>query len=139
MAVCQSQGILALMNAQHTSLGYHQTESGMTDVTTCGTGSDFFVCSPEWGSQNGFVQRVDSLGIPRESCVLPGHPVRLAGSTVGSPLQLYVLSNMGNGTGQVTVLDYWSLDIVAEIPVNGYPWDIVTHRNGQLLVVLIAR
>jgi hypothetical protein len=137
MAVCGSEGILAVLDLQYSSPGYHTTPAGMSDVTTCGSMPDFFLSCPQWGDV-GLVLRTDSLGEVTGSRSIPGHPIRLAGSIPGLPVRLFVLSNTGDGTCSVSILDCYSLETEAEIDLDGYPWDMVLHRNGEYLAVLMS-
>ena len=51
-------------------------------------------------------------------------------------IYVFVLSNTGSGTCLVSVIDELYGWVVAEIPIDGYPWDMAIH--GEYLVVLTS-
>jgi len=88
---------------------------------------------PEWGSGSGSVVKIERPQAANRFGV-DGHPVKLAADNPGH--YLFVLSNTGSGTSLVTVIDEWFGGVVAEIPVNGLPQDMVIHGDGEYLLVL---
>jgi len=93
----------------------------------------YFASCPEWGSGSGSVVKIERPQAANRFGV-DGHPVKLAADNPGH--YLFVLSNTGSGTSLVTVIDEWFGGVVAEIPVNGLPQDMVIHGDGEYLLVL---
>jgi len=93
----------------------------------------YFASCPEWGSGSGSVVKIERPQAANRFGV-DGHPVKLAADDDGH--YLFVLSNTGGGTCLVTVIDEWFGGVVAEIPVNGLPRDMVIHGDGEYLLVL---
>lgn len=95
----------------------------------------YFASLPHWGSGSGYVARIE-LPEPshRGGYVISGNPVKVSADSNG--IYVFVLSNTGSGTCLVTVIDELYGQVVAEIPISGYPWDMVVH--GENLVVLTS-
>lgn len=65
---------------------------------------------------------------------LTGDPLRVCSTY---PVRMfYIASYLGDGITRVYALDAMTHDITGTLEVSGYPWDIVSHRSGQLIVVL---
>ena len=95
----------------------------------------YFASCPEWGSGSGSVVKIERPQAANRFGV-DGHPVRLAADNPGH--YLFVLSNTGSGSCLVTIIDEWFGGVVAEIPINGYPRDMVIHGDDEYLLVLTA-
>jgi len=95
----------------------------------------YFASLPHWGSGSGYVARIEPPEPShRGGYSVSGNPVKVSADSNGQ--YLYVLSNTGSGTCLVTVIDELYGQVVTEIPINGYPWDMVVH--GEYLVVLTS-
>ena len=125
-----------MINVEYFFSGQHYIGSDMSDVAAREDATEFFISCPNWAGTDGYIMRVDSLGDVSGYKSVTGHPFRLTAVPGGAPPHLYVLSNTGDGTGLVTVLHVDTFSLVAEIPVAGYPWDMVIH--GDHLLVLAA-
>jgi len=95
----------------------------------------YFASLPEWGTSSGRIERIE-LPTPshRGGYSIAGNPVKVSADNNG--IYVFVLSNTGSGTCLVTVIDEFHGLVAAEIPINGYPWDMVVH--GEYLVVLTS-
>jgi hypothetical protein len=68
------------------------------------------------------------------SLTLSGDPLRVCNAWPEKVF--YVASYLGDGTTRVYAIEGLSQDITGTLDVNGYPWDIVSHRSGEYVLVL---
>ena len=95
------------------------------------------VTLPNWYGSMGSVSVCANFAQP-EVTVLPiaGHPVDVC-SVPGTTL-FYVLSYMGDGISAVTAVDFITGGKTDPIPLDGFPWDITSHANGEYVLVLTS-
>jgi DNA-binding beta-propeller fold protein YncE len=142
MVCSRADGVYGLVNLQVTPLRFtakYPLDNPVYDIQVVADSSDFFMSCPRWNAGDGFVLIADSLGTVwnrPDPLIVPGHPFSLASTPDGH--YLYVLSNTGNGTGLLTVVNVWFGGVEAQIPIDGYPWDVTVHRNGELVLVLVG-
>ena len=110
--------------------------TAVSDVTPFNSEEGYdFASLPYRGMSSG---RVEKIELPEPSSrggySVSGNPVKVSADSNGQ--YLYVLSNTGSGTSLVTVIDELYGQVVAEIPISGYPWDMAVH--GEYLVVLTS-
>jgi hypothetical protein len=67
---------------------------------------------------------------------IAGHPTDIC-SVPGTAL-FYVLSYLGDGTSRITAINYVIGEIVGEVDVPGFPWDITSHANGEFVLALTS-
>jgi len=108
----------------------------VNDVTPFNSSEgSYFASLPEWGTGSGRIERIELPSPPhRGGYDITGNPVKVAADTNGQ--YVFVLSNTGSGTCLVTVIDEFHGFVVAEIPIDGYPWDMAVH--GEYLAVLTS-
>ena len=92
---------------------------------------------PNWYGSNGSVSVCANFTQP-EVTPLPiaGHPVDVC-SVPGTTL-FYVLSYLGDGVSAVTAVDFITGEKTDPIPLDGFPWDITSHGNGEYVLVLTS-
>jgi YVTN family beta-propeller protein len=94
------------------------------------------VTQPQWGSSAGLAAMISGY-VPTTEAVLemPGNPVCLCVHPQGD---YFFVACASGGETVVAVIDPLTLDVIKGIAVEGYPWDVTTHRSGQYLLVLTA-
>jgi hypothetical protein len=141
MAASRSDGEYGMVRLVTPSMGFSYSAfefpSPAYDIQVAGDSSSYFVTCPDWGEISGTSVVADSLGdIISYIGTFQGHPFRLSSDPIGR--YLYILINNGGGTGTLVVRDMFFGSSMTEIPLEGYPWDLVSHRNGELVLVLIG-
>ncbi len=92
---------------------------------------------PNWYGSTGSVSVCAKFTQPEVTALpIAGHPVDLC-SVPGTTL-LYVLSYMGDGVSAVTAVDFITGEKTDPIALEGFPWDITSHANGEYVLVLTS-
>lgn len=111
--------------------------SSSSDITAAHAESIWAVVHPDWSSENGRVSICSNYFTPEIfSISVAGHPTNIC-SVPGSTL-FYALSYLGEGTSRITSINYFTKEIVAEIDIPGFPWDITSHANGEYILTLTS-
>jgi len=109
--------------------------AAINDVIPFPSEDEYYYASlPHWGSGSGQILKIVRPEPPSPDYGIAGNPIKIAADNNGR--YVYVLSNTGDATCLVTVIDEWFSQVVAEIPINGYPQDMSTHGNEEYLIVL---
>lgn len=109
--------------------------TAINDVMPFPSEEEYYYASvPNWGSGYGQIMKIVRPEPPSPDYGIAGNPIKIAADNNGR--YVYVLSNTGDATCLVTVIDEWFSQVVAEIPINGYPQDMSTHGNEEFLIVL---
>lgn len=114
--------------------------SGASGSSDCAGLPDTAACCfvrPFYGSSTGMARFMYG-DLPHfeeyASLTLSGDPLRVCNAW---PEKIfYVASYLGDGTTRVYSIDGLSQDITGTLDIDGYPWDIVSHRSGQYVLVL---
>ena len=92
---------------------------------------------PDWSEPHGRVSICSNFYLPDVTVVpVAGHPVDICSAS--GTTRFYVLSYLGGGSSRVTAVNYLTGGIDAEIDLDGFPWDITSHANGQYVLVLTS-
>ncbi len=111
--------------------------SSSSDITAAPAESIWAVVHPEWFAENGSVSICSNYSAPEIFSVpVAGHPTNIC-SIPGSTL-FYVLSYLGDGTSRIAAINYFTKEIIAEIDIPGFPWDITSHANGEYILTLTS-
>jgi hypothetical protein len=106
-------------------------------ITSFPAESTWAVTHPEWYAENGTVSICSSFLMPEVTTVqISGHPTDIC--SVPGTVLFYVLSYLGDGTSRVTAINYVTGDVVGEVDVPGFPWDITSHANGEFVLALTS-
>ena len=111
--------------------------SSSSDITAAPAESIWAVVHPQWFAENGSISICSNFFNPEIfSISIAGHPTNVC-SVPGSTL-FYALSYMGDGTSRITAINYFTREIVAEVDIPGFPWDITSHANGEYILTLTS-
>lgn len=111
--------------------------SSSSDITAAPAESIWAVVHPEWFAENGSVSICSNYSAPDIfSVAVAGHPTNIC-SVPGSTL-FYALSYLGDGNSRITAINYFTKEIIAEIDIPGFPWDITSHANGEYILTLTS-
>ncbi|MBN1434683.1 hypothetical protein JW921_07985 [Candidatus Fermentibacterales bacterium] len=107
------------------------------DVSAFPAESVWAVAHPDWYGLNGRISICSSFFSPEvQEIALTGHPIGVC-SVPGSTL-FYVLSYLGDGISRATAVNFLTGDIVDHVDLEGFPWDITSHANGEYVLVLTS-
>lgn len=107
------------------------------DVSAFPAESIWVVTHPEWNNDNGSVSICTNYSFPEvEAVQVTGHPMQIC--SVPGTTMFYLLSYLGNGESLLVGINYLTRRVEAEVPVDGYPWDITSHGNGEFVLALTA-
>ena len=135
------EGVLRVMNVGLDPIHAGQTAApgGVIDIEAPAGCEGLYMAEPCWESSSGNLLYA-TMSVPGGLSVsgtgMPGHPVGLSSSTDGA--FLYVLSNTGSGTGLLTVMDVQTGAVAGTLVLDGYPWDVAAHGDGEYVLVLVA-
>ncbi len=108
-----------------------------TDMAAFQSESIWAVVHPDWYGENGSITLCYSFSLPQMTEIdIAGHPTDLC-SVPGTNL-CYVLSYLGEGTSRVTAVDYFTAEVIDYCELEGFPWDITSHANGEYVLVLTS-
>lgn len=108
-----------------------------SDITAAPAESTWAVVHPEWFEENGSVSICSNFSNPEiHKISIEGHPTNIC-SVPGTTL-FYALSYLGDGLSRITAINYFTKEIVTEIDIPGFPWDITSHANGQYILTLTS-
>ncbi len=103
--------------------------------------SDTIICAaaPGWNSETGRLYVVDMTGLQPavEYFSVEGHPRCVCVNPMGSPPYFYAACADGDRT-VVVALNYLSGQVEMTAELEGYPWAVSTHQNGEYLIVLTS-
>lgn len=92
------------------------------------------VIQPNWGSPAGTALLVSGyFPVVEATLEMPGNPTCVCVHPEGT---YFFVACASEGETVVAVIDPFTLDVIKGIAVEGYPWDITTHRSGRYLLVL---
>jgi len=96
----------------------------------------YYASLPNWGSGYGQILKIVRPEPPSPDYGIQGNPIKIAADNNGR--YVYVLSNTGDATCLVTIIDelYGQGQVIAEIPIDGYPQDMSTHGDEEYLIIL---
>ena len=108
-----------------------------SDITAFQAESTWAVVHPEWYEENGSVSICNSFSMPQISNLfIEGHPTDIC-SIPGSTI-CYVLSYLGEGMSRITAINYFTGDVTGYVDIEGFPWDITSHANGEFVLALTS-
>ena len=79
-----------------------------------------------WGDQPHFMDAI--------TIVLEGDPLAVCSTYPAH--EFFVVSYLGNGTSRLYVIDFYTLEVTDQLDLSGYPWDVVSHSNGEYVLLL---
>ncbi|MGM0628142.1 MAG: hypothetical protein ACQETZ_08280 [Candidatus Fermentibacterota bacterium] len=104
-------------------------------------GADTIVCAgaPRWDADNGrlLMVKMGEMGPSVSSFPVEGHPTSVSASPPGSSPLFYAACADGDRT-VVVALNYLHGQVQMTAELEGYPWAVSTHRNGEYLIVLTS-
>jgi hypothetical protein len=108
-----------------------------TDISAFPAESVWAVVHPEWYGANGKLSLCSSFFIPEtQSIAISGHPISIC-SVPGTTL-FYILSYLGDGISRATAVNYFTAENEGHVDLEGFPWDITSHANGEFVLVLTS-
>ncbi len=117
--------------------GYVYLGSECSGISAFPADSAWAVTHPAWFADNGSVSICKSFLMPDVATVqITGHPTDIC--SVPGTVFFFVLSYLGDGMSRVSAVDYVDEEIVGEVDVPGFPWDITSHANGEFVLVLTS-
>ena len=123
---------LATFHFSTTSLGYP-----CMDIAAFPAESIWAVTHPEWEAENGLVSVCRNFIPPEvDRFELDGHPMKIC--SVPGTTRFYVLSYLGGGESRLVSVNYLTGDVEYLVTVQGFPWDITTHANGEFILALTS-
>lgn len=123
---------LATFHVSTVSLGYP-----CMDVAAFPAESIWAVTHPEWQAENGMVTVCRNFIPPEvDRFQLDGHPMKIC--SVPGTTKFYVLSYLGGGDSRLVSLNYLTGEVESLVDVQGFPWDIIAHANGEYVLALTS-
>ncbi len=136
-ACSDEEGTVGLVALSTFHAGTVQLGNPCGDVAAFPAESIWAAVHPRWNHPSGEVTICSNLYSPEISHVpLSGHPLRIC-SVPGTTL-FYCLGYLGNGMSRISAVNYLTGDVVAELDVAGFPWDITSHANGEFVLALTS-
>lgn len=123
---------LATFHYSTVSLGYP-----CMDLATFPAESIWAVTHPEWEAGNGLVSVCRNFFPPEiDRFEVDGHPMKIC--SVPGTTMFYVLSYLGGGESRLVSVNYLTGDVESLVDVQGFPWDIIAHANGEFILALTS-
>lgn len=115
------------------------TSGPFSDVAVAG--ADTIICAgaPRWDADNGrlLMVKMKEVGPSVSSFTLEGHPTCVNVNPTPSIPFFYAACADGDRT-VVVALNYLYGEVQMTAELEGYPWAVSTHRNGEYLIVLTS-
>ena len=135
----QDTGIYSI-RLDWSSVNWLRDRGTLCDVASLSTDSIFCALEPAWDEESGAMLLCEGGWLsPIEvySCEVDGHPTAVCCSPDPQLPYFYAACASGDET-LVVALNYQSREVEMTTLIDGYPYDITTHRNGEKIIVLTA-
>ncbi|MCD4848933.1 MAG: hypothetical protein K8R76_12170 [Candidatus Aegiribacteria sp.] len=138
VACSDDTGSVCLLDVETLNL-HTATFTGMPcgEITSSQNDSVFCIIHPGTGSSDGGATLVRARPVPEymEYFPIAGTPVSLCSYPYGS---YFYIASLKDGDTVITVLNGDTFQAETEFTIDGFPFDITTHRNGEYLLVLTS-
>ena len=110
-----------------------------SDVAVASRDTTACAAAPNWNGEDGRLALVLPGGIQPEvvGVSVTGHPTCVCSNPDPSRPYFYAASSSGSNT-VVSAVNYLDRTLEMTVTVEGYPWDIMTHRSGEYVIVLTS-
>ena len=107
------------------------------EIASSQNDSIFCITHPGTGSSDGGATLVRATPLPEylEYFPITGTPVSLCSHPFN---RYFYIASLKDGNTVITVLNGITFQVETEFNVDGFPFDVTTHRNGEYLLVLTA-